>query len=186
LIEITSLLFSCEIPLQVMAPTTTTSPTRNDDDFSPQGFPRDRPTGLQRGASLSISTSRESVGTFMSQSSGSSFALPPSPCRTVSSPLPSPSTPQRTTARRSTTADTPRSAGCNDKSMSFRGSSKNGYKSPTSPSTKRRSDPIVDKRISPDPRTNVYTQCGRHSDQWLFGGFPFDNIKKALGADKKE
>jgi hypothetical protein len=170
-----------------MAPTTST-PTRNNDDFSPQGFTQDRPTGPQRGTSLSISTSRGSDGSFLSQSSGSSFALPPSPYRTASSLLPSPSTPQYTTARRSTHADTPRSAGYNDKSMSFGGSSKHGSKSPTSPSTKRRSDSsmLIDKRISPDPKTNVYTQCGRHSDQWLFGGFPFDNIKKALGSEKKE
>ncbi|KUJ23012.1 uncharacterized protein LY89DRAFT_164617 [Mollisia scopiformis] len=160
----------------------------SNDDFSPQGFTRDRPSGPQRGASLQISTSRQGDGRSMSQSSGLYSALPPStPYRTSSGPLPSPSTPQHTTATRSSTLDTPRSAGYNDKSQWFSDSSKNGTKSPTSPKTKRRSDSsMIDKRISPDPKTNVYTQCGRHSDQWLFGGFPFDNIKKALERDKKE
>jgi hypothetical protein len=34
---------------------------------------------------------------------------------------------------------------------------------------------------------NVYTECGRHSNDWLFGGFSVsDTVKKLWHKDKKE
>jgi len=158
----------------------------NNDQISPQGFTRDPANGSQRGTPLSITTSRQGDGTAMSQSPPLYSALPPQPAyRVSSSPLPSPSTPQRVTATRSTTLDTPRSAGFTDKSLRFPGTPRSGAKSPTSASAKRRSDTMIDRRMSDDPKKNAYSECGRHSDEWLFGGLSFDSIKKVWDRDKK-
>ncbi|KAE8453377.1 hypothetical protein EG329_010238 [Mollisiaceae sp. DMI_Dod_QoI] len=168
-------------------PTSTPSPGMNDYQISPQGYTRDPTNGPQRGASLSMSTSRQSDETTASQSSGSYSALPPQAAyRTVSSPLPSPSLPECATATRSSTLDMPRSAGYTDKSLRFSGSARSGPKSPTSASSKRKSDTMIDRRLSDDPKTNVYTTCGRHSDEWLFRGFTFNSLKKVWERDKKE
>lgn len=41
------------------------------------------------------------------------------------------------------------------------------------------------RRNTADPRMNVHTECGRHSDDWLFGGWNVaDTVKKIW--DKKE
>lgn len=164
-----------------MAPKTTES-TLSDDNFSLGGFKRDR-FNTQRETPLSISASTREDGMSWSQSSGSSSAQPHSPYRTVSDPVPyaSTSTSQYATTRRSTTTDIPESQGYNNTNASFQESSRSSRssKNPTSPSF------MTDKRRESDPKSNLYTQCGRHGDQWLFGGFPFDNIKKALGSEKK-
>ncbi|KAF8852065.1 hypothetical protein BDZ45DRAFT_695377 [Acephala macrosclerotiorum] len=158
----------------------------SNDQISPQGFTRDPGNGSQRGTPLSITTSRQGDGTVMSQSPPQYSALPPqSAYRVSSSPLPSPSTPQRATATRSTTIDTPRSAGFIDRCPRLPGTLRSGAKSPTSTSLKRRSDTMIDRRLSDDPKKNAYTQCGRHSDEWLFGGLTFDSIKKVWERDKK-
>jgi hypothetical protein len=39
--------------------------------------------------------------------------------------------------------------------------------------------------MSDDPKKNAYSECGRHSDEWLFGGLSFDSIKKVWDRDKK-
>lgn len=45
---------------------------------------------------------------------------------------------------------------------------------------------ILDRRLSDDPKKNAYTECGRHSDEWLFGGLSFDSFKKVWERDKKQ
>jgi hypothetical protein len=49
----------------------------------------------------------------------------------------------------------------------------------------RDSDNKTRRRRSNDPKINVYTECGRHSDDWLFGGFSVSGTMKMLW-DKKE
>lgn len=41
------------------------------------------------------------------------------------------------------------------------------------------------RHSSHDAKVNVYTECGRHSDDWLFGGFSVAGAVKKLW-DKKE
>jgi hypothetical protein len=36
------------------------------------------------------------------------------------------------------------------------------------------------RRQSHDPKINVYTECGRHGDDWLFGGFSVSGTVKSL------
>jgi len=44
------------------------------------------------------------------------------------------------------------------------------------------------RRHSHDPnRVNVYTECGRHSDDWLFGGWSVSGaVKKIWERERKE
>ena len=50
--------------------------------------------------------------------------------------------------------------------------------------TTRDSDHKMDhkttRRRSNDPKVNVYTECGRHGDDWLFGGFSLSETMKML------
>jgi hypothetical protein len=42
------------------------------------------------------------------------------------------------------------------------------------------------RRHSHEPKVNVYTECGRHGDDWLFGGFSVSGaVKKLWERDKK-
>jgi len=41
------------------------------------------------------------------------------------------------------------------------------------------------RRHSHENHVNVYTECGRHSDDWLFGGFSVGNAVKKMW-EKKE
>jgi hypothetical protein len=43
---------------------------------------------------------------------------------------------------------------------------------------------MVRRRYSHEPKKNVYTECGRHSDEWLFGGWS-DKVKRLWEKDKK-
>jgi hypothetical protein len=44
---------------------------------------------------------------------------------------------------------------------------------------------MVQRRHSAEPHKNVYTECGRHSDDWLFGGFSVAGVAKKIW-NKKE
>ncbi|TGO54378.1 hypothetical protein BCON_0108g00240 [Botryotinia convoluta] len=45
----------------------------------------------------------------------------------------------------------------------------------------------VKRRHSSNEHANVYTECGRHSDDWLFGGFSVtDAVKKIWHKDGKD
>ena len=45
-------------------------------------------------------------------------------------------------------------------------------------------DPMK-RRHTVDPRVNIHTECGRHGDDWLFGGWNLgDTVKKIW--DKKD
>ncbi|KAF7911739.1 uncharacterized protein EAE98_011854 [Botrytis deweyae] len=45
----------------------------------------------------------------------------------------------------------------------------------------------VKRRHSSNEHANVYTECGRHSDDWLFGGFSItDAVKKIWHKDGKD
>lgn len=48
-----------------------------------------------------------------------------------------------------------------------------------------RSEDKTRRRRSNDPKINVYTECGRHSDDWLFGGFSVSGTMKMLW-DRRE
>jgi hypothetical protein len=42
------------------------------------------------------------------------------------------------------------------------------------------------RRHSNEGKINVHTECGRHSDEWLFGGFSVAGaVRKMLGDGKK-
>jgi hypothetical protein len=40
------------------------------------------------------------------------------------------------------------------------------------------------RRHSSETRMNVHTECGRHSDDWLFGGFSVAGVKSLLWGKK--
>jgi len=45
------------------------------------------------------------------------------------------------------------------------------------------------RRHSNEGKTNVYTACGRHSDEWLFGGFSVAGVVRKMlngGGNAKE
>jgi hypothetical protein len=44
----------------------------------------------------------------------------------------------------------------------------------------RDSDHKTRRRRSNDAKMNVYTECGRHGDDWLFGGFSVSGTVKML------
>jgi len=74
-------------------------------------------------------------------------------------------------------------------SSSFRGRSPPSSKAKTpSPTTSTGSGKTATRRSRSDDRPahqNVHTECGRHSDDWLFGGFSITgSIKKMM--DKKD
>jgi len=67
----------------------------------------------------------------------------------------------------------PKSAGFMDKRTRFieeRDRGKRGTKK----------DGIKRRHSSNDAHTNVYTECGRHSDDWLFGGFSVSGVVKKI------
>lgn len=61
-------------------------------------------------------------------------------------------------------------------------------KSVTSPIPRKSSMPrggeSMKRRHSSEARMNVHTECGRHSDDWLFGGFSVSEAVKKLGKRK--
>lgn len=136
----------------------------------------------QRGAPLSITTSRPQIdGSRAGQYPAETFAQPRSsgPYRTVSEPFPPPSPAQRGTATRASSGDVPKSAGYADGSLRFLKSGKSDKSS-----SSRRSDKGDKSRRRHS--SNTYTECGRHSGEWLFGGFSVsDSVKKLWEKDKK-
>jgi len=52
--------------------------------------------------------------------------------------------------------------------------------------TSGRSGDKTKRRHSHEPKVNGYTECGRHGDDWLFGGFSVSgSVKKLWERDKK-
>ncbi|KAN0119894.1 hypothetical protein V8E51_002102 [Hyaloscypha variabilis] len=140
----------------------------------------------QRVGPLSITTSRPQINgsTAGQYPADQSFAQPPlsPPYRTVSSPYPA-SPAQRGTATRASSGEVPKSAGYTDGGLRFLKSS-NGDKSPSS----SRNDKLAKakRRHSHESKINNYTECGRHGDDWLFGGFSVsESVKKLWERDKK-
>jgi len=111
---------------------------------------------------------------------------PPPPQRTISDPLPpSPSRPYSNLARQSTyDAATPKSAGYKSprspKNVKFGAGSDD--RSMTSPTSYKG---MPKRRHSHESKVNVYTECGRHSNDWLFGGFSVAGVVKKFW-EKKE
>ncbi|KAG9234714.1 hypothetical protein BJ875DRAFT_295652 [Amylocarpus encephaloides] len=153
----------------------------------------------QRGAPLSITTSSGQVlpaqpqpyppyspsrSTHASSPSATHSPYPYSP-----SPISSPSTshptshPQPSTSKRRATepfkgATSPRSP----LGALFRKSSE--PPKVTSPSLKRLSEGNVQVRRNSGEKVNVYTECGRHSDEWLFG--PMKGAVKRMWERERE
>ncbi|KAL2069559.1 hypothetical protein VTL71DRAFT_14238 [Oculimacula yallundae] len=121
-----------------------------------------------------------------SQSPARHSALPQSqtPHRTFSEPGTSPTSSNlapTTTWGSQSTVTTQSSAGYGEKSLQF------DVQSNTS-SRPRRDEEQPSRRWSHDPaKVNGYTTCGRHGDDWLFGGFSVaGTVKKLWEKDGKE
>lgn len=141
---------------------------------------------MQRGSPHSISTSRTMSGA-QGQSSTRHRALPQSqsPHQTFSEPAGSPTSSNfapTTTRASQSTVDTQSSAGYNEKTLQF-----DTTRSQTSPK-QNSGDSKPSRRHSHGPaKVNGYTTCGRHSDDWLFGGFSVSGaVKKLWEKDNKE
>ncbi|KAH7346645.1 hypothetical protein BKA65DRAFT_502945 [Rhexocercosporidium sp. MPI-PUGE-AT-0058] len=140
---------------------------------------------MQRGSPHSVSTSRTMEG-GQYQSSPRHPALPQShsPHRTFSEPATSPTSSDfsHTTTRGSqSTVDTQISAGYGEKTLQF------DPRNQASPIRESR-DSMPSRRHSHDPaKVNGYTTCGRHGDDWLFGGFSVSGaVKKLWEKENKE
>ncbi|KAF4632860.1 hypothetical protein G7Y89_g5252 [Cudoniella acicularis] len=148
-------------------------------------------------APLSITTSSSSTAsgssadTTNSQSAGSTRgqgALPPPypQQRTSTEPYPSPTqsyssaSPIMPGSRQQRRQTMPHSAGMPPPSSPF---SRSGGTTPKSPRTVK-----AERRHSFEPnKMNVYTECGRHGDEWLFGGFTVAGaFRKVIGGKKEE
>jgi hypothetical protein len=126
--------------------------------------------GGQRKPPLSVLTTRPEW-TDHNQSPTSSFALPPR------GPLPPPASPYPAPLR---SATTPASAG--HKALHFARNERRESKSTRAGDPRRKSGsdiPTTKRRASGEGKNNTYTECGRHSDQWLLGGWS-DAVKKML------
>jgi hypothetical protein len=149
------------------------------------GSKQDPARVVQRGAPLSIMTSRpQADGSRAGQYPAGSFAQPLSsaPQRTVSDPYPPPSPASRSTPTRASSGDVPMSAGYVDSSLRFL----KGSASDKSPSSRSQPGDKTKRRHSHEPKVNGYTECGRHGDDWLFGGFSVSgSVKKLWERDKK-
>jgi hypothetical protein len=148
------------------------------------GSTQDPARVVQRGAPPYITTSSrpQADGSRAGQYPAGSFAQPPSsaPQRTVSEPYPPPSPASRGTPTRASSGDVPMSAGYVDSNLRLlKGST--GDKG-----TSGRSGDKTKRRHSHEPKVNGYTECGRHGDDWLFGGFSVSgSVKKLWERDKK-
>ncbi len=177
---------TCFFSLQSAASATTRVMT---DASSTQGSGEDPTKVAQRVAPLSITTSRPQIdGTLPGQYSypgDGAFAQPrSSPAqRTMRDPFPPPSPVQQGSPMRATSGEVPKSAGYADSSVRFLKNSK-GDKSPSSSRSDKREK--AKRRHSHESKINGYTECGRHGDDWLFGGFSVsDSVKKLWERDKK-
>lgn len=110
---------------------------------------------------------------------------PPSPHRAFSDPLPLPWPRKHISNILVQSADkSPKSVGHNRKSPKNLKAGRGEGTSPTALVGGRRKD-TVKRRHSHESRMNVHTSCGRHSDDWLFGGFSVAEIVKKFW-EKKE
>jgi hypothetical protein len=83
---------------------------------------------------------------------------------------------------RASSGEVPKSAGYMDNSLRFL----KGAKGDKSPSSGRSDKMDKARRHSHESKINGYTECGRHGDDWLFGGFSVsDSVKKLWERDKK-
>ena len=148
----------------------------------------------QRGTQLSISTSRPNIGSAERKDSPSTFKsgpLPPSPHRAFSAPSHVfPLGDSNSSNSEQSLSGIPRSAGYRENNASFarrRGGERTGELSPVSPTgLARHKKDNMRRRHSHEPKVNVYTECGRHGDDWLFGSFSVsDMVKRLLERDNK-
>jgi len=55
------------------------------------------------------------------------------------------------------------------------------YSNPGSPPSRKASDSsTISRRKASSPTVNVYTTCGRHTDQYLFGGRSLTDIARSV------
>jgi len=153
-----------------------------NDKLPPPGSSKDLTADpySQRAGPLSISTARPAYGSL----SGQSPTAPPprSAQRTFSNPSPSAEQRERDDTTGIFSRSVPKSAGYTERNLRFAKSEGNrspAMRSPTSPN-----EEMMRRRHSHEPKKNVYTECGRHSDEWLFGGWS-DKVKKLWEKDKK-
>jgi hypothetical protein len=173
----------CNIPHHEIATSTTTT---MNDRLPPPGSKPDPARVAQRRAPLSVTTTRpQADGSRSGQLLAGKPAQPPSPLqRTMSDPFPPPSPSQRDTPTRAATSDAPKPASSADKSLRFARGGGEDSKSPLSRSEARDK---VKKGHSHKRNMNGYTECGRHSNDWLFGGFSAsETVKKLWHGEKKE
>jgi len=172
----------CSVPLR--SPPKRHHPSMNSTN-PPPWTGNDPARGAQRGGPLSVRTSRaQNDGSSAGQYPADTFAQPRSspPYRTVSSPYPPPSPAQRGTATRASSGEVPKSAGYGAGFGFLKGSS--GDKSPSLSRNEKLAK--AKRRHSHESKINNYTECGRHGDDWLFGGFSVsDSVKKLWERDKK-
>jgi hypothetical protein len=144
---------------------------------------KDTQAFAQRGGTLSISTStpRPTEDVLSIQSPGPNSALPhPSPHRTFSGPAALPSSSIQDTLAQSRSPVTPKSAGYEMKSLRFEKGRNELKPTMTTPAIGNPKKGEVKRRYSADPKINVYTECGRHSDDWLFGGWNVTGTVKKI------
>jgi hypothetical protein len=152
-----------------------------NDKLPPPGSSKDLTADpySQRAGPLSISTARPA---YRSLSGQSPTAPPQSPQRTFSNPSPSAEQRERDDTTGIFSRSVPKSSGYTERNLRFAKSDGNrspAMRSPTSPN-----EEMMRRRHSHEPKKNVYTECGRHSDEWLFGGWS-DKVKKLWEKDKK-
>jgi len=156
-----------------------------NDKLPPPGSSKDLTAGSysQRAGPLSISTARPAYASLSGQSpTVRSAPPPPSPQRTFSDPALSVEQRERDDDTGIFSRSVPKSAGYSERNLRFaksEGSRSPGMRSPTSPN-----EEMMRRRHSNEPKKNVYTECGRHSGEWLFGGWS-DKVKRLWEKDKK-
>jgi hypothetical protein len=163
--------------------TTTTTTTNLTKSLSPSSTTI---SSVSKPTALSLDIPPPRYVASPSSIAGHRDAQKPSPHRTFSDPNPSPLRQFSSIIGKS--VESPKSAGHKPKSpknVKFgRGDGMSLEKSPTTPTSATRKD-MVKRRHSTEPRMNVHTECGRHSDDWLFGGFSVAGVVKKIW-DKKE
>jgi hypothetical protein len=147
-----------------MAPSYTTSPAASRSGAPPLSITTSTSTPRDQTSYSSISKSSNSPYTPSSKSpyTPNTSKSPYPPQRSVSSPqFPSPSSPYPSKSPRRATE-------------------------PQIASYREGSGRVEAKRRHTNERkTNVFTECGRHSDEWLFGGFSVAGVVRKM-LEKKE
>jgi len=144
---------------------------------------RPLPTTMSHLFTSATRKSRTSSASHSSHYPLSDLRAPSAPQRTCSEPI-AYSSSHRTSScssimsRSSTLSDMSRSS----KHVSSSTDEKFGRIS--SSGTSNSEDKTRRRRLN-DPKINVYTECGRHSDDWLFGGFSVSGTVKMLWERKE-